>query len=580
MKPNRVSFLAAAPLIFAAAVAEQWNAADFGIKPGTEDAAPKVTRVLEKVKQSGKAVELIFPKGTYHFYPESTQTHRLYISNHDQRLEHRVGLPLVGLKNFTLRADGCRFVFHGEMLPVLLQDSVGTTCQGFAISYATPFSAEGKIVAVDGDSTTLDFDPAVNPPWKIQNNRFFLDGETGSYAPRSAIVFREDGMIAPTGKEGDVVWKATVQQVEGTRVRFHWNAADKGFRCGDTVILRNTSRPHPAIVLYHAQQTTLADVVFHDSQGMALLAQRSRDIHITGGGCICSPGRKHTVSADACHFSNCSGKVVVENAMFEGMMDDAINVHATSLRIEHISKDRRALTLRYVHRQAYGFETFRAGENMRFIRSSTLENSEKTARVLAVENPDPKVLHITLDSPVPEGLGKGDAVENADWHPSVIFRNNTVRNNRARGALFTTPKPVLVEGNRFIRSSGSAILLAGDAVGWYESGACSDVVIRNNLFDHNLTAVYQFTNGIISICPQVAHPQEQKQRYHRHIRIEGNTFRTHRVPLLYAVSADDLIMQGNTVEYDDLYPALYGGTPYDIQHCGTVKLQETEKNDA
>lgn len=372
MKFTPVSFLAAAPLILAATAAEQWNAADFGIKPGTEDAAPKVSRLLEKVKQSGKAVELVFPKGTYHFYPESAQAHRIYISNHDQRNEHRVGLPLVGLKDFTLRADGCQFVFHGEMLPVLLQDSAGTTCQGFSISYATPFSAEGKIVAVDGDSTTLDFDPAANPPWKIQNNRFFLNGENGAYAPHSAIVFREDGMIAPTGKRGDVGWNATVQQTEGTRVRFHWNATEKGFRCGDTIVLRNTSRPHPAVVLYRAKQTTLANVVFHDSQGMALLAQRSKDIHITGGGCICAPGRKHTVSADACHFSNCSGKVVVENALFEGMMDDAINVHATSLRIENISNDRLNLTLRYVHAQAYGFETFRAGENMRFIRAATL----------------------------------------------------------------------------------------------------------------------------------------------------------------------------------------------------------------
>lgn len=574
MKLTEISFLAAAPFILAATAAEQWNVADFGIKPGENDSAPHLAQVLEKVRQSGKAVELVFPKGTYHFYPKEAKTHRLYISNHDQVPEHRVGIPLVGLKDFTLRANDSHFVFHGDMLPVLVQDSVGTTCRGFSISYATPFSAEGKIVAVDGDSTTLDFDPVVNPPWKIRDKRFFLNGENGSYAPQAAIVFREDGMIAPTGKGGDVGWNATVQQTEGNRVRFHWDAKGKGFRCGDTIVLRNTSRPHPAMVLYRAKQTTLANVVFHDSQGMALLAQRSKDILITGGGCICAPGRKHTVSADACHFSNCSGKIVVKNALFEGMMDDAINVHATSLKIENISADRRSLTLRYVHKQAYGFETFRAGENMRFIRAATLENSKKTARVLAVKSPDPKVLQITLDSPVPKGIEKGDAVENADWHPSVIFRNNTVRNNRARGALFTTPKPVLVEGNRFIHSSGSAILLAGDAAGWYESGACTDVIIRNNLFDHNLTALYQFTRGIISICPEISRPAEQRHRYHRHIRIEGNTFRTHRVPLLYAISADDLILKNNKVEYDDLYPALFGGKPYNYEHCGTLNLQE------
>lgn len=85
---------------------------------------------------------------------------------------------------------------------------------------------------------------------------------------------------------------------------------------------------------------------------------------------------------------------------------------------------------------------------------------------------------ITVEEPLPSSVRAGDAVENADFYPSVVFRNNIVRNNRARGSLFTTPERVLVEGNLFDHSSGSAILLAGDAQGWYESGACHEVVIR------------------------------------------------------------------------------------------------------
>lgn len=560
---------------FSVLSAETWNTVDYGITPNGEDCTPAVTQMLKKARQCRDSVKIVFPRGTYHFYPDKANIREFYVSNHDQPLMHRIGIDITELRNLTLEGNGAHFVFHGDMMPVLIRNSRGTTCRNFSISYATPFSAEGRIVAMDDKGCTLEFAPEVNPPWKVENGAFIIDGENGAYRPRSAIVFRRDGMIVPTGRGGDIGWAAEATQVDDRRVQFSLNAVPLGCEVGHTVVIRNTTRPHPSMMLDGARNTTLKNVVFHDSQGMAFLAQRSTNIRIDGGGCLCAPGRVHSVSADACHFSNCRGKVVVENATFEGMMDDAINVHATSLRIESITPDRRTLTVRYMHHQAIGFETFRSGENLRFIRAATLENVKNVTKVTKASFINNRLLELRLDTPAPAEIAVGDAVENADWHPSVIFCNNTVRHNRARGALFTTPKPVLAEGNRFINSSGSAILLAGDAAGWYESGACSDVIIRNNLFDHNLTCLYQFTNGIISICPVVSQPEQQAKRYHRNIRIENNTFRTHCVPLLYAISADNVIMRNNTVEYDTLYPTLFEGKPYLIEHCGTMRLQET-----
>ena len=173
---------------------------------------------------------------------------------------------------------------------------------------------------------------------------------------------------------------------------------------------------------------------------------------------------------------------------------------------------------------------------------------------------------------MPEGIGEGDAVENADWYPSVEFVNNTVRPNRARGALFTTPKPVLVKGNKFVRSHGSAILLAGDAQGWYESGACSDVKIIDNLFDHNLTASYQFTDAVIAICPEVRDLGKQKQRYHRNILIKGNTFRTHHVPLLSTRSAENVTFDKNKVQWDDLFQPRGNGRIFIINEPAPQKI--------
>src|SRR5699024_10449738 len=108
-----------------------------------------------------------------------------------------------------------------------------------------------------------------------------------------------------------------------------------------------------------------------------------------------------------------------------------------------------------------------------------------------------KRFKITFSNILPEAISeKGKyAVENLTWTPEVIFSGNTIRNNRARGTLFSTPKSVVVEDNFFDHTHGAAILLAGDANGWYETGMTHDVLIRNNRFLNALTANYQFTNA-------------------------------------------------------------------------------------
>ena len=83
-------------------------------------------------------------------------------------------------------------------------------------------------------------------------------------------------------------------------------------------------------------------------------------------------GRVHTAGADATHFSNTRGGIVVEKALFEGMREDAINVQSTCLGVREVV-DSHTLKCKYMHRQAVGFEVFLPGEKIRFINGPTLE---------------------------------------------------------------------------------------------------------------------------------------------------------------------------------------------------------------
>ncbi len=536
------------------------------------DAGPALRALITQAAAASHSTIIQIPKGTYHIYPETAPEQKIYISNHDQQPVHRVGIPLQRIKNVSLKGSGSTFVFHGLMLPFLLQDCENVHIEGINIAVDSPLAREGRITDISQEGVTLQF-PA-EPMWCVRGGKFLMQGQGWEVRPNHALGFRQDGTMLPHGKGGDMPWSFAAEQVGKNSVQFTSGSSLQKFNLaiGDTMVLRSYWRPHPAMVLYRAKNTVLKDVIFHDSLGMALIAQRSENIHIQGGGCIRASGRMHTAGADATHFSNCRGLIRVENATYEGMMDDAINVHATCPAITQVHSPTE-FTAKFMHSQAYGFDIAEPGEQLRFIHGKTLENTASTCKVKSITKIDPFHMRITLETALPEGIGAGDAFENDDWHPEVIFRHNTVRHNRARGALFTTPRRVLVEHNHFDHSSGSAILLAGDAQGWYESGRCKDVCIRHNTFTHNLTALYQFTHAIISICPEVREPNQQKIPYHDNIRIEDNTFITHRVPLLYAISASNVSFLNNTIIYNNRYPAIGKPQPFIIQYCNGLHLE-------
>ena len=538
---------------------------DFGLRPDVvEDQSAAMRKAIQALRESpGSTLKLA--KGTYHFHHTGALKRHFHISNHDQPKWHPVSIPLVDLRNATIDGQGSLFLFHGEVQPVLVMDSQDITLRGIGIDYAIPHHSQGILTKVEQDAYEVDVDRTLYPH-EVKNGW---------------LVFKGDGWQARGGKGGIVFDGKTREIVAGTadynfggaltelapgHYRVAANLAKSGIKAGDALTFRQGGRPHPAVTLYRAKNTALIDCPIHSSHGMGLLAQRSENIRISGGGVYPrkETGRYFSTVADATHYSNCKGLILSENGLYEGMMDDAINVHATCLRIEE-KIDARTLRCRYVHGQSIGFETFLPGETLRFIQAKWL-TSRDPRQVETVRRLSDTELIITLDADIPAELGVGDAVENADWFPEVSFRGNTVRHNRARGSLFTTPKKILVENNTFESIAGSAILLAGDANGWYESGACHDVLIRNNSFRDNLTSLFQFTEAVISIYPEVPDLKGQKERYHRQVRIEDNRFDTFDVPLLFAMSTDGLSFARNKVTYNDHYPA-WNKPPFILRHC-------------
>ena len=502
-----------------------------------------------------------------------------YISNHDQSQVHRVVHPIVGQTNFVYDAKGALEKIRGEAIAFYVRDSENVTIRNLRIDWERPCMTEAKIVDIDDGETIVEIDRRLFPVTFI-DGRKWMTGPGWTNETKCCKLF-DGGTREQTAMAGDIAFDGTARELPGGRIalKHDFSKDGVGAKIGDVIAFRPAKRDFPAIVIHGSKNVVLEDVVVHDAKGMALVAQRSENITWRGtktaadktAGVFPRTGSYASSHADASHFSNVKGKVVVENCWFEGMMDDAINVHSTCLAVTNVVRG-DTLCCRYMHYQAVGFEVFRPGETLRFIDGDTLENGPEM-RVKSVRQIGERDVEVTLDTPPPEGWGIGDAVENADYQCSATFRCNVVCNNRARGSLFTTPKPVLVESNLFSKVTGAAILFAGDDYYWYESGACRDVTIRGNVFSNCCTAAsrHGYSKGIISFYPIVRDFERHEKRYHGNILVEDNEFSGFDVPLLFAISTENIKWRDNRVSYNDLY-AGWEEPPFVFKHCRNVEI--------
>ena len=585
-----------------------YDAASYGVVPNTDaDVAGLVEQMLVQVKAeaAGKAVTIRFAPGKYNFYPASAAHREYYISNHDQHKERAVGIAIEGFAGLTLDGAGADFIFHGRMLPVSVVGTEKCTLRNFSIDFATPHIAQAEVIANDAEQgITFRVAPWVNARI-TENGAFEHYGEGWAHRPGWGIPFDPTTrrILYKTGDIGTPVHQVT-QLDERTFLAPAWK--DSRLPVGTIVAMRSYERPSPGVFVSHATDTHFENVKVHYAEGMGLLAQMSEDITLDGF-CVCLRGdddpRYFTTQADATHFSGCKGKITSVNGLYEAMMDDAINVHGTYLKVmERI--DDYTVKGRYMHGQAWGFDWGYVGDEVQFVRSNTMElvgGSAKpfvtsVAEISALDasstlNSQPSTLRglhgakefiIRFADALPEEISanEGFGIENLTWTPEVYFADNLIRNNRARGTLFSTPKRTVVEDNLFDHTSGTAILLCGDCNGWYETGACRDVLIRRNRFVNSLTCMFQFTNAVISIYPEIPNLNAQKEYFHggkkNAIRIVNNEFESFDHPLLYAKSIDGLLWKGNAIRHNEDYaPFHWNNSSVLLERATNVKIDKT-----
>ncbi len=573
------------------------NLSAFGIHPDTgKDMSGKLAKAIETIgeKYGRSNVCLQFKPGQYNFYPDKASRCDYFISNHDQVAGKPVAFDLNGWNNLTVDGSGAEFIFHGRMMPVAVVNSSQCTLKNFSIDFDNPHISQARIVESGNDGITFRPEKWVKCRRDKKTARFISYGEGWEHTPSSAIAFEPDTRHI-VYRTSDLWCKldSVTEVTPGVYKAHKW--IDSRLKPGTVLALRTGGRPTPGILLSGDTDTTIKNVKIHYAEGMGVLAQVCENVTLDHFE-VCLRGdddpRYFTTQADATHFSGCKGHIYSCNGLYEGMMDDAINIHGTYLKVTAREND-RTLVGRYMHPQAYGFKWGEPGDTVQFLATRRMDITGPQNTISSISPVDTptvdgaKEFRITFTNPLPEEIEPEGSfgMENLTWSPTALFENNIVRNNRARGSLFSTPRRTEVKNNLFDHTSGAAILLCGDCNGWFETGACRDVTITGNRFINSLTNMFQFTEAVISIYPVIPELDAQTTYFHGGdnapgIVITDNIFNTFDLPLLYAKSVNGLRFSSNSVTYNNDFPTFHSNSyTFRLQRVKNVIIENNAYSD-
>lgn len=484
-------------------------------------------------------VVIRFLPGVHEFGKEQAIRRAYYISNScgapDQPIP--IGILLENCRHLKLSGGGVSgegrttLMMDGRMTHFVNDHSEEIQYESLVFDLKRPTVSEFRVMESKPGSSQIQI--AEGSTYLISDGKFSWTGDIGSGDVMTQEAIPAEGRAWRAGVNKSPFDKATsVEDLGGGRLRLEFGA-DFQLKVGHQFQFRHLGRE-----VVGGHQTRCKDMSFRDCDfnalaGMGIVSQFTDGITFGRVRIIPPEGTIRTCPAwaDVFHFSGCRGQILVEDCVFSGTQDDPVNVHGTHLGIVGKPAENK-LSLRFMHKQTYGFTAFRPGDEVAVIGGKTLREMEGNPRrkVTAVRRISGTDWEITLDGPAP-AFQPGDVLDNITWYPDVTICGSKVDMDSCRGFLLTTRGKVLVEGNTFHRCGMPAILIEGDADGWHESGPIRDLTIRKNTF----------IGCGISINPRV---RSAEGAVHENIRIVDNVFKEGAG--ISAHHTADLTITGNT----------------------------------
>jgi hypothetical protein len=522
--------------------AAKFSVRDFGAVPDDAQADGEAIRTcIAAAQATGKPAEVVYEAGTYRVDPAPPVDDEL------------VSLPVRDAWDLTLRGakDGTTLLVftNPSATGVLFDGCTNVAIRDLHLDYDPLPYASGTIASVDAKGGTFDLDLeegslAFDHPVFLPENAKTVWGMTVRPDPVHGTIHYGPNIIGGGAK---------ISPVKDRRWRLGTNfseaAAVAELKPGMRLV--QMARTYGYGVCFRNSTNVLAEgVTVLASPGLAFLP-------ILCGGEIAFvdchvrvvPGRPLSTNADGIHARGLRGKILIERCSFEGMADDAINIHSSAILVQNIVSPSEIIAPNHTW-------SLRPGDELIVMDSQTL--AEKGRTTVASAEPGPGSTRIRFTKPV-EGLKAGSTFADSDriynlseaGSPFVI-RDCEFLSFRGRGILASSTGGI-IERNRFENNEGWGIDLGFGERIWGEGPPPGNIIIADNEFIGkggiqpaiNVRVTIDFTGTTKG-------PREADLgiRPFRNLTIRDNTFENLSAPAIRLGGVEGALIENNRISRD------------------------------
>jgi hypothetical protein len=521
---------------------------------------------------AGKDLELFFPAGEYHFYPEGCSSRYCWFSNNDEGVK-TIALLLENLNGFTVRGENARLIFHGRISPLCAFGCRNLTVEGLTVDFEDSFVSDADLVSRENGVVWFRF----YGKHHVSNGKIVFTDDLYDNLSGRLLFYSYDR------KKEENIWNVRPITIRNCNVQYRDGLIGVEDRFGevrtDAFIVKHEMRLCPGMVFDGCKNLKIRNVTIHHAAGMGFLIQNSENCEVDGA--VVEPhGRRASVSDDALHITDCRGKIRIANCRLSGTLDDSINVHGVFRKLKSRIPGGKMYYLEAGHFQQQGVFNVRAGDTMQLFNRADGKPYGKL-RIRKVIPCNKAFVIVDIDErELPAAFVQGDPALILETLADLEVIDTECRPLYGRGVLGSGMDRIHISGCRF-HTSGAGIFISGDFSFWYESGPVREALIENNFFDNCNYYAFGATQEPLAVFPELASLAENYY-YHGRIEVKNNRFRAAERPLVSIMSAAEAEVSGNVFEADGTYPFIphskagYFFTDANspaatFRHCGTVR---------
>ncbi len=477
------------------------------------------------------------------------------ISKGKYYIERRINL--VNRKNIVIDGNGSVIVSHynnGSSDKPTCDVFHITGCKdiklcNFILETDTPVNVTGTVESINPDENSYVL--SVLSDFKVTGKEIFMMQNScdkdGSFDKRPEYYCADPDKSKTALLAGEIllagIYTGCKYDYLGNN-RFNVYLPEWAIKCltvGQTICVRHSSYGPVSIFIKNSDDTFIENLTIYSAGGMGIIVlPRSENLYLDNYNLVLPENSKRIMSGncDGIHITGLCGKLTMKNCDFEGLGDDALNIHSTAATVTAVDIENGIIKCNYCKKRPDGIlspDWCNKGDIITVLDPETC-NKKGEFKVISFEKD--RLCYENLMGELKEGA----ILQNTAFAASVEIKNCNIRNTRARAFVLQTEN-IEISDCKFYGMSLPAIQAAPDVRRWYEVGPVKNMSIHNNIFEK-----CGFVNDD---CPVITVQDNHDKRgagalgVHKNIVITKNVFKEKSGRCIFVTSTDGVKISGN-----------------------------------